>query len=154
MTLHADCLAMFLVDPINRAVAAVHAGWRSTVLNVAGETVETMRVAFGSRPADLLVYVGPSIGVDRYEVGDEVIAAWRELPGASESAYIRRDGRWGFDLKAANAVQLAQTGIDPARIEISAVCTAADPDRWFSHRGQGPLTGRFAAIIAISDEPT
>lgn len=152
MTLHADCLAMFLVDPVNRVVAAVHAGWRSTVLNVAGKTVDTMRASFGSRPADLHAYVGPSIGADRYEVGEEVIEAWRRLPESTEDAYLKHDGRWRFDLKAANVSQLVASGTHAAKIEVSPVCTASDPDRWFSHRGQGPLTGRFAAIIAIAGD--
>jgi YfiH family protein len=141
---------MFLADPVNRVVAAVHAGWRSTVLNVAARTVDSMRESFGSRPDDLLAYVGPSIGAARYEVGDEVIAAWRDLPGSTDDAYSRQHGRWTFDLKAANVSQLVGSGIDATRIEVSDICTASDPERWFSHRGQGPLTGRFAAIIAIA----
>jgi YfiH family protein len=149
MTLHADCLAMLLVDPISRSVAAVHAGWRSTVQNIARATVETMRSEFGTDPIDLIAYVGPSIGLERYEVGEDVIDAWMAT-GGSERAVRHSDGRWRFDLKAANAGQLADAGVSEENIEISPICTASDPQRWFSHRGQGPLTGRFAAIIAIT----
>jgi YfiH family protein len=150
MTLHADCLAMLLVDPIHRAVGAVHAGWRSTVQDIAGETVQAMQASYGSRPEELIAFVGPSIGVDRYEVGDDVIDAWRSFAGSSHSAIRRVNGSWRFDLKAANAAQLIARGVVPANIEISPVCTASQTDRWFSHRAQGPLTGRFAAVIAIS----
>lgn len=151
MTLHADCLAMLLVDPVNRSVGAVHAGWRSTVLDITGETVRAMSSAFGTQPDDLVAFVGPSIGAEQYEVGDEVVEAWRSLPHALETAYRKIGGTWRFDLKAANAWQLTRAGLRAEKIEVSSVCTATDTERWFSHRAQGALTGRFAAVISISD---
>ncbi len=150
MTLHADCLAMLLVDPRTRSVAAVHAGWRSTVADIASETVRAMQTAFGTQPGDLLAYVGPSIGVERYQVGPEVIEAWKSLHPVT-SAIRSIDGGSNFDLKRANAERLAANGVLPDNIEISQVCTATDSETWFSHRGQGPLTGRFAAIVAIAE---
>ena len=151
-TLHADCLAALIVDPVCRVVGSIHAGWRSTMLDVSGETVRTMASAFGSRAADLIAYLGPSIGIDRYEVGEEVADAWRSVTHDPDRALRQVGGRWRFDLKRANAQQLMAAGVRPEHIEISTVCTASDPERWFSHRGQGPLTGRFATIIAIEDE--
>ena len=150
MTLHADCLALLLVDPVQRAVAAVHAGWRSTVLDITGEAVRAMIATFSTRPEHLIAWVGPSIGPNLYEVGDEVIEAWRGR-SRSDSAVHRVDGRWRFDLKAANASRLIAAGVRDSNIEVSQVCTAANSEQWFSHRAQGPLTGRFAAVIAISD---
>jgi YfiH family protein len=151
-TLHADCLAALVVDPVCRAVGSIHAGWRSTMLDISGETVRAMARAFGSRATDLLVYVGPSIGGDRYEVGEEVADTWRSVWNGPDTALHKINGSWRFDLKQANARQLMAAGVRSEQIEISAVCTASDPDRWFSHRGQGPLTGRFSTIIAIVDE--
>lgn len=151
-TLHADCLAALIADPVQRVIGSIHAGWRSTVLDISGETVRTMEKTFGSRPEDLIVYVGPSIGVDRYQVGHEVASAWRCVTTDSDLALRKVNGSWQFDLKQANVQQLVATGVRPERIEISSVCTASDPDRWFSHRGQGPHTGRFSTIIAIVDE--
>jgi YfiH family protein len=148
-TLHADCLAILLADPDNRAVAAIHAGWRSTVLDVAGETVRAMQRHFGTDPSRLLAYVGPSIGIDRYEVGDEVADAWLAI-GAPDDRILRPSGpKWRFDLKQANATLLLAAGLRPETIEVSDVCTATDGEHWFSHRGQGASTGRFAAIISI-----
>jgi YfiH family protein len=151
MTLHADCLAMLLVDPVRRVVGAIHAGWRSTVRDIAGETVRVMMETFASDPSEIVAYVGPSIGSERYEVGDEVIEAWRSLPAASETPVCRISGTWRFDLKAANASQLRASGLRNRNIEISDICTATGTDRWFSHRAQGPLTGRFAAVISIAE---
>jgi len=148
-TLHADCLAMLIADPGTRSVAAVHAGWRSTVLDIAGETVRAMSTTFGSRPSDLLVYVGPSIGIDHYEVGEEVADAWNSC-GIEDPPALRPYGqKWQFDLKRANALLLRRAGVSASNIEFSTVCTATEEARWFSHRAQGPLTGRFAAIISI-----
>lgn len=151
-TLHADCLAMFIVDPPNRAVAAVHAGWRSTVLDVAGETVRTMASEFGSDPATLIAYVGPSIGWDRYQVGSEVVDAWRQIAPTDDTSVDTRPEGLYFDLKQANRSCLRMAGIEDSNIDVSSVCTASDPEHWFSHRAQGPLTGRFAAIIAIKGD--
>ena len=150
-TLHADCLATLIVDPVRRVVGSIHAGWRSTMLDISGETVRTMRRSFGSRPSDLIAYVGPSIGADRYEVGDEVAEAWRAASSEAHRALRRIGSNWRLDLKAANAQQLIAAGVAPDRIEISDVCTASDSDNWFSHRGQGPDTGRFMTIVAIAD---
>lgn len=151
-TLHADCLAMLVADPVRRAVGAVHAGWRSTVLDIAGETVRTMQAVFDTNPADLLVYVGPSIGFDRYEVGSDVAGAWSELAMDRDNVLEARGDRWHFDLKRANAALLERAGVLPEHIDFSPVCTATKSDSWFSHRGQGPLTGRFAAIISIKGD--
>ena len=151
MTLHADCLAMLLVDPERRVVGAIHAGWRSTVQDIAGETVREIVATFGGDPGNILAYVGPSIGAERYEVGDEVIDAWRSHPGSSEAPIGRHNGTWRFDLKAANVHQLRTAGLREQNVEISDVCTATETERWFSHRAQGPRTGRFAAVIAITE---
>jgi copper oxidase (laccase) domain-containing protein len=79
-----------------------------------------------------------------------VIDAWRTAFGSVDSACSRVGGRWRFDLKAANRAQLLAHGLKSDNIEISRVCTASDPENWFSHRAQGPSTGRFAAIISIA----
>jgi purine-nucleoside/S-methyl-5'-thioadenosine phosphorylase / adenosine deaminase len=149
MTLHADCLPILLVDPERPAIAAIHAGWRGTVADVAGATVQAMGAAFGTDPTALLAFVGPGIGGCCYEVGEEVANAWcGRHDGASNALSPDRD-RWSFDLRTANLEQLRWAGLDPARIDVSTICTRCAGERWFSHRGQGPLTGRFGAIIAL-----
>ncbi|CAA9525851.1 MAG: FIG00003370: Multicopper polyphenol oxidase [uncultured Thermomicrobiales bacterium] len=151
MTLHADCLPLLLVDPDRPAVAAVHAGWRGTVADIAGATVAGMRRAFGSDPARLLGYIGPTIGPDCYEVGPEVAEAWLAVAPDGQASLRDTGSRPSFDLRRANRHLLAAAGLEPARIEVSSICTRHDGDAWFSHRGQGPATGRFGAIIALAD---
>ena len=148
MTLHADCLPVLLADPVNRVVATVHSGWRGTVAGIAPATVRVMSERFGSRPDDIVAFLGPGISCESYEVGDEVVDAWRDV-GPEHVACYRFGGRWRFDVKAASRWTLLQAGLREENIEVSSICTVRDGDRWFSHRGQGGDTGRFAAIIGI-----
>ncbi len=151
LTLHADCLPILFYDPVRRAIAAIHAGWRGTVSDVAGATVSAMQEAFGTKPEDLIAYLGSAIRLCCYEVGEEVVAAWRDLAGDDwPAAAEQRGDRWRFDVALANAVLLRRRGVPTEQIEINAACTRCQGDRWFSHRGQGPDTGRFGAIIALS----
>jgi hypothetical protein len=150
MTLHADCLPILVVDPDLPAVAAIHSGWRGAVEDVAGSTIRAMKASFGSEPSRLVAFLGPSIGPCCYQVGDEVADAWKNRNGQTHTGALdHRDGNWTLDLRIANTQLLLAAGLDEANIEISDICTKCNGDRWFSHRGQGPNAGRFAAFIAI-----
>ena len=150
MMTHADCLAVVLCDPQMRAVGVVHAGWRGTVADVSGAAVRQMVESFGSGPEEILAFIGPGICVDCYTVGDEVVERWQErMPASGATAVSRPNGAWHFDLVEANRLQLRAGGLREDAIERSLVCTRCDGASWFSHRGQGPLTGRFASIIAV-----
>jgi YfiH family protein len=153
MTLHADCQMIFLVDPVSPAVGVVHSGWRGTVVDIAGKAVARMHEEFGSDPARIRAYLGPAISGAVNEVGPEVTAAWREqaadLGEIAESAVTRPDVKEHFDVPRANELLLIRAGLDPAHIEVSDICTKLQGDAWFSHRGQGPNTGRHGAIISL-----
>jgi purine-nucleoside/S-methyl-5'-thioadenosine phosphorylase / adenosine deaminase len=150
MTTHADCLPMLLYSPEVGAIGAVHAGWRSTVSDVAGNTVSAMEASFGARPAGIHVYLGPAICASCYEVGPDVIDAWHALDRIDAAGAIRNsDGVATFDLVAANQALLERAGVCATRIDRTDRCTKCDGHEWFSHRGQGPLTGRFGSIIAL-----
>lgn len=151
MTLHADCLPIILVDPTMPAVASVHAGWRGTVADVAGSAVHALTETFGTRPGNLLAFLGPSICVACYEVGDDVANAWHIRHGREDDAALVAAGeRYRFDLKGANARLLQAAGVPLDQTETSPICTRCGGDDWFSHRGQGPETGRFGAFVAIA----
>ncbi|MBA2248027.1 MAG: peptidoglycan editing factor PgeF [Chloroflexia bacterium] len=152
-TLHADCLSILLVDPERPAVAAVHAGWRGTVADVAGAAIRAMRDAYGTDPATIRAFLGPAIGVCCNEVGDEVIQAWREqaadLGPLADLAVQRPGPKDHFDVPRANTLLLQRAGVLPEHIEVSSICTRDSRDSWFSHRGHGPGAGREGAMIAI-----
>ena len=155
-TLHADCLPILIVDPERPAIAAVHAGWRGTVMDVAGATVRAMQERYGSDPAELLVYLGPAIAGCCNEVGPEVTIAWREqvrdLGPLAELAVTKPGNKEHFDVPRANTLLLQRAGVPPENMEVSATCTKCSTDGWFSHRGHGPSAGRQAALIMLTTE--
>ena len=153
LSMHADCLPILLVDPVTPAVGVVHAGWRGTVADVAGAAIAALTETFGSDPTAVVAYLGPAIAADCYEVGDDVATAWKAVAGSAHQATALqlRGDCWTFDLTAANAYLLQRAGLRPDRIELSGICTRCNGDEWFSHRGQGPLTGRFGAMITLSE---
>lgn len=150
MTTHADCLPILMYAPKARAIAAVHAGWRSTVTNVAGNTVSAMMASFGAPSSDVYVFFGPAICASCYEVGSDVIEAWHALdPRDNAAAVTMSAGTTVFDLVAANHALLQDAGVPVDQMELSNICTKCESGEWFSHRGQGPATGRFGSIIAL-----
>jgi hypothetical protein len=146
----ADCVPLLLADPASGAVAAVHAGWRGTQQAAAVAGVAALREAFGSRPEDLIVAHGPSIGPCCYTVGDEVEAAFRENGfGRSMDAWFshQADGSLRLDLWSANRDQLIHAGVRPEAIHQSRLCTFCRPEAFHSYRRDGKGTGRIAAVI-------
>lgn len=150
MMTHADCLAVILCDPQMRAVGVVHAGWRGTVADATGEAVRAMVDHFGSGPEEILAFIGPGICAQCYAVGDEVAERWRDAAvSGGERALTKPNGAWHFDLAEANYLQLRAAGVREDAIGRSGICTRCQGDTWFSHRAQGPATGRFASIITV-----
>lgn len=144
----ADCTPILVCDARRGAVGMAHAGWRGTVQGVSGELVRAMSEAFGSRPADLVAGIGPSIGPEHYQVGEEVVFAVRAHFGAVDGLIARNaeDGTAYLDLWAANRLELERAGV--SQIEIAAVSTARNTDEFYSHRAEKGRTGRFGAVIA------
>jgi hypothetical protein len=142
----ADCLPVLLVDPVRRAVAAAHAGWRGTVAGVARSAVRAL-VADGSRPADLRAALGPGIGPCCYEVGDEVKAAF----GEEGRPFFRPGprGRDHLDVRAANRQQLVGSGLAPERIDSVDHCTFCLGSLYHSYRRDGPRSGRMISFVGF-----
>jgi hypothetical protein len=139
----ADCVPLLFYDPKKKVIAATHAGWRGTVLEIARNTVNSMVKRFKSDPAYIYVGIGPSIGPCCYEVGREII---RE---ASKDLIKTRNGKNYFDLWEANKSQLIEAGVPVSNIEVSGVCTHCNSDTFFSSRAGGGVTGRFGAGIML-----
>lgn len=148
----ADCTPLLFWDPVHRAVGIAHAGWQGTVKRIAAATVETMGKAFGTRPSELRVVVGPSAGPCCYNVWPHVAAAARAAFPGRDDVVVERDGERFFDLWAANLHTLADAGVPGANVEVAGVCTIDQHQRFFSHRASKGQTGRFAAVIGVRDE--
>jgi YfiH family protein len=145
----ADCVPLLFHDPVRGVIGMAHAGWRGTVQGVGANTIRAMAEAYGCEPRDIQVGIGPSIGPEHYQVGEEVVAAVRDYFG-SEEGLIRRDPADGtayLDLWAANRLDLERAGVE--QIEVAGICTATHTDEFFSHRAEKGQTGRFGAVISL-----
>ena len=146
MLAFADCTPVLLYDPVHHALGVMHAGWRGTVNGATAAALWAMRAAFDSRPADLIACIGPSIGPESYEVGDDVYSmAHARLPDA-ESLFAWPNGREArptFNLWEANSRQLQEAGVPASQIEVAALDTAQRTDDFFSHRAERGQCGLF-----------
>jgi len=143
----ADCTPILLYDPEKQVIGLVHAGWLGTVRGAAGAAVRAMRARYASDPADILAAIGPSIGPDHYEVGEDVIAQVREAFGEHAKSLLETHGESiHFNLWKANQIMLEKEGVK--QIETAGICTACYNDDWFSHRAEKGKTGRFGALLA------
>ncbi len=146
--LTADCVPLLIVDPVHRAIGAVHAGWRGTQQEIVRKTIETMGHLYGTRPADLIVGIGPAIGGCCYEVGGEVVEHFVAYP---QAIVAKNNGKYLLDTKQINVLQLEALGVPTDQIEISPVCTACEHERFFSYRADGGTAGRFMSCIMIEE---
>jgi polyphenol oxidase len=147
----ADCAPILMADTKTGAVAAVHAGWRSTVQRIAAAALDALRASFGTDPRDVVAAIGPSLGACCGEMGEEVVQAFRDAghdDGAIARWFIREPGRRPhFDLWRANREQLEQTGVPPDAIHVAGLCTRTHSDVFHSYRAAGPGAGRMAGVI-------
>lgn len=145
----ADCVPILVHDPVKGVIGVSHAGWLGTVRDVAGVTVDTMRERYDSNPSDIIACIGPSIGPDHYEVGEEVIDQVKQTFGTDASLMLPLNKeKIHFDLWKANQYLLERAGV--SQIELAGICTACHTDDWFSHRAEKGKTGRFGALITLS----
>jgi YfiH family protein len=146
----ADCIPILLHDPRRQAVGLAHAGWRGTLINVAGAAVRAMVDELGCRAGDISAVLGPAIGPCCYEVGAEVVVAVEAAFADSRPLLSRRTGqRACFDLWQANCLQLMAAGV--GQVTVLERCTACHADQFFSHRAEGGHTGRFGVVIGYRD---
>lgn len=152
MVLCADCVPIFLFDPDVGVVALAHAGWRGTVKRVVMATVSKMIERFGSRPGNIIAGIGPSIGPDDYQVGQEVISEIeQEFPRSwSERVIWREQDAFRLNLWELNILQLLECGVNESNIELSNISTFQLAHKFFSERRDGKPTGRFAGCIMLS----
>ncbi len=145
----ADCVPIFLADRAKRVVGAVHAGWKGTSLGIASKAVGVFVKKFVSTPADILAVIGPAIGPCCYEVDEVVFRDFDKKHQESIFAEGKKEGRWMFDLFAANKFQLIDAGVPPDNIFSADICTSCNRDTFFSHRGEYGGTGRQLNFIML-----
>jgi polyphenol oxidase len=139
----ADCVPVLVADDDGRTVAAIHAGWRGVVAGVVTNAVAKFHDA-----RHLVAAIGPCIGMEAFEVGPEVLAAFQGLLGFGAPIERRTGGKGQVDLREAVRLQLVREGVAPDRIDTTDRCTHRDAGEFFSHRRDRGVTGRMAAVIA------
>ena len=152
----ADCVPVLLYDPVERVVAAVHAGWKGTVLHISEGVLEARGQEFGSRPENLLATIGPSIGPDSFQVGEEVAEKFKEAGFPMDEIWSFRgpvdgspmSGGHHIDLWKANRWFLEQLGIPPESIQVVGLDTFTTPSL-FSARREGVACGRIINSIML-----
>ena len=149
-----DCVPVYLYDPVRRAIGVCHAGWRGTVGGISEKTARLMSEMYGCDPTDIHAVIGPSIGPECFEVGEEVADEFNKAFG--ESVIIRRDARSEYskphvDLWRANSLSLMRAGLTEEHISVCGMCTMCHPDVVFSHRATAGKRGSNAGFLMISE---
>ncbi len=141
----ADCVPILVYDPIQKVVAAIHAGWKSTKKRIVAHTLSKMATDFETKPQNCLAYIGTSIKVSDYEVGEDVAMNF-------DKSYLMTTPtpmKWLLDLPKANMDQLLEAGLKISNIEQSKFSTFRDQEHFFSYRYSWGKTGRMMAIIGL-----
>lgn len=145
----ADCVPILIGDPVTSAFAAIHAGWRGTLAEVATKALERMAVGYQTNPRDVRVAIGPAAASCCYEVGPDVIDPFRRK--FAEQDLFRKTGSEHacINLLAANRAQLISAGVDPDRISIAPLCTMCRTDLFFSYRREKSLHGKVGRLMSV-----
>ena len=150
-TFYADCVPLYFVDPVHRAIGLSHSGWRGTVHKMGQATLDAMHERFGTEAKDVIAAVGPSICQDCYEVsGDVAVEFERAFAGHENEILIAKEnGKYQLDLWKANEIVLLDAGVLPEHIEITDICTCCNPDLLFSHRASHGKRGNLGALLCL-----
>ena len=143
-TFYADCVPLFFIDPVHKAIGLSHSGWRGTVGKMGQETLRRMKEEYGTDAKDVIAAVGPSICQDCYEVSEDVDEKyWSEL------FYKKENRKFQLNLWKANEIILLEAGVQKENIAITNVRTNCNSDMLFSHRATKGQRGSLAAFMAL-----
>ena len=148
----ADCAPILLYDRKQQVIAAIHAGWRGSVNYIVRNTLEQMQRLYNTQGEDIFAAIGPCIGFDAFEVGDEVYDAFKQndFPMEYISGWKPETHKWHIDLQMANSVQLIDFGVPTEQIDICDICTFTHYEKFFSARRLGIKSGRILSGIFMN----
>ncbi len=155
VTSYADCVPLYLVDPVNKVIGLSHSGWRGTVNKIGSETIRLMKEEFDCKPEDIIVAIGPSICQSCYEVSEDVINEFKNAFTADnwcELFYKKDNGKYQLDLWKSNELIFLEAGISKDHISITNICTCCNSEILFSHRASHGERGNLAAFLAMNQE--
>lgn len=154
VTFYADCVPLYFLDPVRKAIALSHSGWRGTAGNMAGITVQAMVKEYGTRPEDLLACIGPSICRDCYEIGEDTACEFQKGFTQEEQKKVlmpKTGGKYQLDLWEANRILLLKAGIRGENLAVTNICTCCNPESLFSHRASQGRRGNLAAFLQLTE---
>lgn len=152
VTIYADCVPLYFVDPVHKAIGLSHSGWKGTVHRMGKVTLERMAEEFGTRPEDVQAAIGPSICQDCYEVSEDVAEAFmNEFADHQDDQLVYRkdNGKYQLNLWRANELVLLEAGIRPEYLTITNVCTCCNHELLFSHRASHGQRGNLGAFLGL-----
>lgn len=144
----ADCAPILIFDTHRFVIGAVHAGWRGTAKGILKKTISTLEARYRSRPEDLLLAIGPSIGQCCYEVDQDVADAVVHETGPGDYL-IKKGDKSMLDLQRANKLQAIRLGVPEGQIEAIGECTSCQSDKYFSYRRDKDANGRQGGFISL-----
>ena len=151
-TFYADCVPLYFIDPVRKAIGLSHSGWRGTAAHIGAVTVRKMQDEYGSVPEDIYGAIGPSICQECYEVSEDVILefqktfpeqSWRDL------FYRKENGKYQLNLWEANRQIMLEAGLIEEHISLPGLCTCCNPEFLFSHRASRGKRGNLGAFLGI-----
>ena len=156
----ADCIPVLLYDHVHKAIAAVHDGWRGTVQQLSRKVVDFMHCRYGTDASDLKAVIGPGIGPDSFQVGQDVVDEFRDADFPMDEILLDcgpkdptannpMNGGLHIDLWQANRWLLEKSGVRPENIQVAGICTYRNNDRFFSARREGIRCGRIINVIKL-----
>ena len=153
-TFYADCVPLYFVDPVHRAIGLSHSGWRGTVNKMGQVTIEAMKREFGSKPEELYCAIGPSICQDCYEISRDVAEEFmKAFPEHVNDILIQKsEEKFQLDLWKANEIVMLESGVLPEHLAVTNICTCCNPTELFSHRASNGKRGNLAAFLMIKEE--
>ena len=148
----ADCINIFIYDPINKVIANVHSGWRGTVKRITSKTIEKMKEKFNSNPEDLIVCISPSIRKECFEVKEDVKKLFEEeFKELDKDKFITKKDEEHFLIDSVYCVKetIKALGVKEENIEDSMICTVCESDKYHSYRVDKEMSGRNLGILAL-----
>lgn len=159
-TFYADCVPLYVVDPVHRAIGMSHSGWRGTAARMGAVTLSAMQEAYGTRPEDVVCAVGPSICKDCYEVSADVADIFvEEFPGHEQEilaeseknsvGMAHADKKYQLDLWKANEIIFLEAGVRKEHLAVTDICTCCNPKLLFSHRASHGKRGNLGGFLYL-----
>lgn len=153
MTFYADCVPLFLYDPVQRVIATAHSGLRGTVGRIGMVVVQKMQELYGSKPEDIICAIGPSICKACYEVSKDVADACGVYTEEQRKILLedKGNGKYQLDLHQACYYNFTDAGVLPEHIALPDICTCCNPELLFSHRASGGRRGNLGGVIMLCE---